>query len=61
VRLWAKKKKSWKFDSSGITDRTTGENLNIEAKENANPVQAEKSVFEKLGLEYVPPTLRNTG
>jgi DNA polymerase IV len=61
VRLWAKRKKSFKFDSGGITNRTTGEIVNIEPKKTASAVEAEKMVFERLGLDYIPPTLRNTG
>lgn len=61
MRLWAKKKKGLKFDSGGITDRVTGEAVQLVPKPNASAVEAEKLVFERLGLEYIPPTLRNTG
>ncbi len=61
MRLWAKKKKNLKFDSGGITDRVTGESVQIVPKKGASAVEAEKLVFERLGLDYIPPTLRNTG
>ena len=61
MRLWAKKKKNLKFDSGGITDRVTGESVQIVPKTGASAVEAEKLVFMRLGLEYIPPTLRNTG
>ena len=61
VRLWAKKKKGWKFDSGGLTNRKTGQSINVEPKKNASAVEAEKLVFETLGLDYIPSTLRNTG
>lgn len=60
VRLWAKKKKDFKFDSGGLTNRKTGEHLQVEAKPGASAVEAEKLVFKTLGLDYIPPTLRNT-
>ena len=61
MRLWAKKKKSLKFDSGGITDRVTGKAVQLVPRKGASAVEAEKSVFERLGLEYIPTTLRNTG
>lgn len=61
VRLWAKKKKGFKFDSGGLTDRKSGQNVQVEPKKDANAVEAEKMVFERLGLDYIPPALRNTG
>jgi DNA polymerase IV len=61
MRLWAKKKKGLKFDSGGITDRATGESVQLVPRKGAGPVEAEKLVFERMGLDYIPPTLRNTG
>ena len=61
MRLWAKKKKNLKFDSGGITDRVTGKSVQIVPRNGASAVEAEKLVFERLGLDYIPPTLRNTG
>jgi hypothetical protein len=60
MRLWAKKKKGLKFDSGGITNRLTGESVQIVPPPDAGAVQAEKLVFETLGLDYIAPTLRNT-
>jgi len=61
MRLWAKRKKRLKFDSGGITNRVTGESVQIIPPKDAGAVEAEKLVFERLELEYLPPTLRNTG
>ena len=61
MRLWAKKKKGLKFNSGGMTDRTTGKVVNVTPPNDANSVVAEKMVFDRLDLEYIPPTLRNTG
>lgn len=61
MRLWAKKKMNLKFDSGGITDRVTGEAVQLIPAPDAGPVEAEKLVFERLGLDYITPTLRNTG
>lgn len=61
MRLWAKKKKSLKFDSGGLTDRVTGKSVQLVPRTGASAVEAEKLVFERLGLDYIPPTLRNTG
>jgi DNA polymerase IV len=61
MRLWAKKKKRLKFDSGGITDRATGQSVQLVPAEGMGAVEAEKLVFQRLGLEYIPPTLRNTG
>ena len=61
MRLWAKKKKGLKFDSGGITDRVTGQAVQLIPKKGASAVEAEKLVFDRLGLPYIDPTLRNTG
>jgi DNA polymerase IV len=61
IRLWAKKRLGLKFDSGGLTDRKTGQHVQLELKKDASAVEAEKMVFERLGLDYIPPTLRNTG
>jgi DNA polymerase/3'-5' exonuclease PolX len=61
MRLWATKQKGLKFDSGGITDRVTGESVQLNTPKDASAVEAEKLVFERLGLEYIVPTLRNTG
>jgi len=61
LRQWAKNKKGLKFNSGGITDRVTGESVQLDTPKNATAVEAEKLVFERLGLDYIVPTLRNTG
>jgi DNA polymerase IV len=62
LRRYAKHAKGWKFDSSGIRSRDTGEAVLLEGLEgvDGSPEDAEKRVFEGLGLEYVPPEYRVT-
>ncbi|KAF2875326.1 DNA polymerase beta [Massariosphaeria phaeospora] len=62
LRRYAKKTKEWKFDSSGIRSRATGEVIQLEGPEGVTgtPEEAERKVFEGLGLEYVPPEMRCT-
>lgn len=50
LRLWAKKEKGMKFDSSGMTRRHDSK---------LYFPQSEKEVFELLGLEWIDPILRN--
>ncbi|KAL4258767.1 DNA polymerase [Pleurotus pulmonarius] len=52
LRLWAKDEKGYKFDSTGITRRHDSRLFYP---------KSEQEVFEILGLEWVDPTLRNTG
>ncbi|MCJ1383038.1 hypothetical protein MMC17_006151 [Xylographa soralifera] len=66
LRRYAKHRKGWKFDSSGVRERGTGKWLDLEhwtdIKTRAKTWQeAEKRVFEGLGLEYREPWERNTG
>ncbi|KAF2112591.1 hypothetical protein BDV96DRAFT_579973 [Lophiotrema nucula] len=63
LRRYAKYAKGWKFDSSGIRNRSTGEVVPLEGPEGVHgtPEDAEKAVFQGLGLEYVPPEMRCTG
>lgn len=62
LRRYAKYVKGWKFDSSGIRSRSTGEVVQLEGPEGVDgtPEDAEKRVFEGLGLEYVAPEFRCT-
>lgn len=62
LRRYAKAVKSWKFDSSGIRSRSNGEAILLEGPNgiNGTPEDAEKTVFEGLGLEYIPPEYRVT-
>ncbi|KAH8930442.1 Nucleotidyltransferase [Atractiella rhizophila] len=49
LRLWGKKK-NMKFDSGGLYRRSDSKEI---------LVNSEEEIFEKMGLEYIPPTLRN--
>ena len=62
LRRYAKAIKGWKFDSSGIRSRSNGEEILLEGENGVDgtPEDAEKKVFEGLGLEYVPPEYRVT-
>ncbi|TKA51949.1 hypothetical protein B0A49_13192 [Cryomyces minteri] len=65
LRRYAKNVKSWKFDSSGVRDRVTGEIVDVERFNSDEPAEsmeeAEKRVFEGLGLEWREPWERCTG
>ena len=63
LRRYARKVKGWKFDSSGIRDRATGEVLDLEAVGGKSRTwqEAEKKVFSGLGLTYREPWERCTG
>ncbi|KAF2125998.1 Nucleotidyltransferase [Dothidotthia symphoricarpi CBS 119687] len=62
LRRYAKAVKEWKFDSSGVRSRGDGEVVVLEGPEGVSgtPEDAEKVVFEGLGLEFVPPEYRVT-
>ncbi|KAF2448209.1 Nucleotidyltransferase [Karstenula rhodostoma CBS 690.94] len=62
LRRYAKYEKGWKFDSSGVRSRETGEVVLLEGEAGVEgtPEEAERSVFEGLGLEFVPPEMRCT-
>ncbi|KAI9751415.1 MAG: hypothetical protein M4579_006080 [Chaenotheca gracillima] len=63
LRRYAKNKKGWKFDSSGVRDRATGRVVDLEGE--GGPAmtcdEAEKKVFAGLGLKYREPWERCTG
>jgi len=63
VRRYAKDKKEWKFDSSGIRSRRTGNVVELEGRDgvDGSMIDAEKAVFKGLGLEYREPWERCTG
>jgi DNA polymerase IV len=63
LRRYAKHVKGWKFDSSGIRDRRSGQVVILEGKTGVagSMVDAEKAVFEGLGLTYIEPSDRCTG
>ncbi|OAF99287.1 DNA polymerase beta [Paraphaeosphaeria sporulosa] len=62
LRRYAKYKRGWKFDSSGVRSRETGEVVMLEGEEGVSGTaeEAERRVFEGLGLEWVPPEMRCT-
>lgn len=63
LRRYARKVKGWKFDSSGIRDRATGQVLDLEAVGGKSTTweEAEKKVFSGLDLVYREPWERCTG
>lgn len=63
LRRYSKHVKKWKFDSSGIRDQVTGDIVDVEARGGRpeDMEQAERKVFEGLGLEYKEPWERCTG
>ncbi|KAF2763577.1 Nucleotidyltransferase [Pseudovirgaria hyperparasitica] len=62
VRRYAKNVKNWKFDSSGVRDRGSGLLVPLEGPEGVSGSwqDAERKVFEGLGLEYREPWERCT-
>lgn len=71
LRRYAKNVKGWKFDSSGVRDRGSGEVIDLEgyyghggeegAAGRAKTLEeAERRVFKGFGLEYRAPTERCT-
>jgi len=63
LRRYAKRFKGWKFDSSGIRDRTTGEEIDLEAVGGRCTTidEAERKVFKGLGLVWREPWERCAG
>ena len=66
LRRYAKRVKGWKFDSSGVRERGTGKWVDLErwtdVKTRARTWQeAERRVFEGMGLEWRAPEERCTG
>ncbi|KAF2790017.1 DNA polymerase beta [Melanomma pulvis-pyrius CBS 109.77] len=62
LRRYAKAVRGWKFDSSGIRDRASGQVVQVEGPNgvDGSPEEAERKVFEGLGLEFIPPEMRCT-
>ncbi|KAK4046069.1 hypothetical protein OIV83_006374 [Microbotryomycetes sp. JL201] len=50
LRRWADTKKGYKFDSGGLRDQN----------DRLIPTMTEKDVFRALGLDFLPPHLRNS-
>lgn len=67
LRRYAKNVKEWKFDSSGVRDRTTGKVVDLEGWEAEEGMraktmeEAERRVFDGFGLEWREPWERCTG
>jgi DNA polymerase IV len=63
LRRYAKNVHGWKFDSSGIRNRHTGELIRLEGPDGVagSMVDAEKAVFQGMGLVYREPHERCTG
>ena len=66
MRRYAKNVKKWKFDSSGVTDRATGKWVDLERWSDESTraktwQEAEKRVFEGMGLLWTEPEERCTG
>ncbi|KAI9809550.1 MAG: hypothetical protein M1827_006785 [Pycnora praestabilis] len=62
LRRYAKNVKGWKFDSSGVRDRATGEVMDLEGEGGPSEtwMEAEKKVFRGFGLEWREPWERCT-
>ena len=60
LRRYAKKVKGWKFDSSGVRERGTGRWVDLE-RGASTWLEAERRVFEGLGLVWREPGDRCTG
>ncbi|KAL8756133.1 MAG: hypothetical protein Q9184_004593 [Pyrenodesmia sp. 2 TL-2023] len=66
LRRYAKRVKGWKFDSSGVRERGTGRWIDLEGWTDPKTrctdwKEAERRVFEGMGLEYREPWDRCTG
>ncbi|MCJ1411792.1 hypothetical protein MMC19_005884 [Ptychographa xylographoides] len=66
LRRYAKHRKNWKFDSSGVRERGTGNWVDLERWTDVDRraktwQEAEKRVFEGLDLKYREPWERCTG
>ncbi|EON64506.1 hypothetical protein W97_03739 [Coniosporium apollinis CBS 100218] len=63
LRRYAKNVKGWKFDSSGVRDRSSGEVVELEGPEGVEGTaeEAERTVFEGMGLPWFRPEERCTG
>jgi len=65
IRRWVKRKKGWKFDSSGVRDRSNGLVLDLEKPRNKGDgdtwLDREKRLMAGLGIGWRPATKRCTG
>ncbi|KAI4848102.1 Nucleotidyltransferase [Aureobasidium sp. EXF-8845] len=60
LRRYVRQTYNYKFDSSGVRDRRTGDVVDVDGKADTME-QAEKNAFGALGLEYREPWERCTG
>ncbi|KAG9944156.1 DNA polymerase beta-like protein, partial [Aureobasidium melanogenum] len=60
LRRYVRQTYNYKFDSSGVRDRKTGDVVDVDGKADTME-QAEKNVFDALGLEFREPWERCTG
>ncbi|KAB8259790.1 high-affinity nickel-transport protein-domain-containing protein [Aspergillus pseudonomiae] len=60
LRRWAKKSRGWKFDSSGVRERTTGGQVMDLEREGRTWEERERLVLEGLGVGWRPPEERCT-
>ena len=61
LRRFASKQKGWKFDSSGVRNRGTGEVVDLEGHIKGGWEDRERAVMEGIGFGYRPATERCTG
>jgi DNA polymerase IV len=63
IRRYTRKEKGYRFDSSGIRNLSTGHVVELEGPNGVagSMIDAEKAVFQGLGLEYREPWERCTG
>ena len=60
LRRYVRQTYDYKFDSSGVRDRKTGDVVDVDG-EAGTMEQAERNVFGALGLEFREPWERCTG
>jgi DNA polymerase IV len=63
LRRYVRKEHGWKFDSSGVRDRGNGQVVPLEGENgvDGSMIDAEKAVFNGMGLVYREPWERCTG
>lgn len=61
LRRYAEKEKGWRFDSSGVRERASGREVDVQGAGCDGAEQAERRVFESLGLGWLEPWERCTG
>ena len=61
LRRFASKQKGWKFDSSGVRNRGTGEVVDLEGHVKGGWEDRERAVMDGIGFGYRPATERCTG